>query len=189
MTYLFPPADLRAVRISGREEWIIFYREKSQRRIATLTGATDRINIAGLAVATKPVFELFNTKCKMRPGFFEFKTSAVMPAKIAIESDSALRIIEAGVILGESYAKPKPDGHQIATGGNADLLMQRTLCWLLWPIFSGNAFLKKCEKRGINPIPAAAEMMGDVGNRITEEALRKQLSRLRLPLLTKPHGK
>jgi hypothetical protein len=189
MKYLFPPEELRAVRIAGRKEWIVFYREKSQRWIETYTGPTDRIHIAGLAVAAKPVFELFDMKCKARPGFFEFKTRAAKPAKIDIESEAALRIIEAGVILGESYAKHEPNGHKIAKGGNLDLLMQRTLCWFLWPIFSGDAFLKKCGEQGIKPLHAAAEMMGDVGNRITAEALRKHLSRLRLPLPTKPRGK
>ncbi len=189
MKYLFPPEELRAVRIAGRKEWIVFYREKSQRWIETYTGPTGCIHIAGLAVADEPVFELFNMKCKARPGFFEFKTRATKPAKIDIESEAALRIIEAGVILGEAYAKRERDGHKIAKGGNLDLLMQRTLCWFLWPIFSGDAFLKKCGEQGIKPLHAAKDIMGDVGNRITTEALRKHLSRLCLPLPSKTRGK
>ena len=189
MKYLFPPEQLRAVRIKGRaSEWIIFHRTKSERRIETLTGPTGRIEISGLAVADSPVFEvspvaeMLNCKSNAKPGFFEFKTRAALPAEIDIRSEKALRFIMAGVKLGEDYAKREAGKLSTPTEGNLDRLMQRTLCWFLWQEFSGDEFLKRCRKRGFKPIHAAAERMAEAGNRITPAALEKQLARLFLPI-------
>ncbi len=188
MKYLFPPEQLRAVRIKGKADWIIFHREPSLHRIETLTGRTDRIQVAGLAVADSPVFELFDIKCETMPGFFEFKTSAVEPALVKIASERALRIIQSGVCLGESYAKRKEVGHLIATGKNLDSLMQRTLCWLLWPTFTDQKFLKRCERLVTLPLHQAAEVISKTGNkglkgeRLTAEALGKHFKRLCLPV-------
>ena len=188
MKYLFPPEQLRAVRIKGKADWIIFHREPSLHRIETLTGRTDRIQVAGLAAADSPVFELFDIKCETTPGFFEFKTSAVEPALVKIASERALRIIQSGVCLGESYAKRKEVGHLIVTGKNLDSLMQRTLCWLLWPTFTDQKFLKRCERLVTLPLHQAAEVISKTGNkglkgeRLTAEALGKHFKRLCLPV-------
>jgi len=186
--YLFPPKQLRAVRIKGKTEWIVFYRAEKERRVETLTGPTDRIEISGLAIAGSPVFdvspiaELLKCKINAKPGFFEFKTRATHPAEIDIRSEKALRFIMAGVKLGEDYAKRDAGNIKPLTGGNLDRLMQRTLCWFLWQEFSGDAFLKKCRKGGLKPIHAAAKKMAEAGNGITPAALEKQLARLFLPI-------
>lgn len=188
MIYLFPPEQLRAVRIKEKSEWIIFHRESSLHRIETLTGPTDRIQVAGLAAAKSPVFELFDIKCEATPGFFEFKTSAVETAPVEIVSERALRIIQSGVCLGESYAQRKKVGHLIATGGNLDMLMQRTLCWLLWPTFTDKKFLKRCERLNTLPLHQAAEVISKTGNKglngeqLTADALGKHFKRLGLPV-------
>lgn len=213
MKYLFPPDQLRAVvvpkitsedetpgqgdlspikrRPATREgkthkgETIIFHRADSTIEYDTWLSKGVLIKVAGLAVTDSPAFDLFDIKTNQRPGLFLFKGSAALQKMIEIKSSLALKIIQAGVVLGEAYAKRENDQHRIVTGKAAEMLHQRVACWLLYTHFTSAAFLARCRKKGVLPLYEAAEAMGRTEYKIQPEALRQQWRRLNLPMLEK----
>jgi len=211
--YLFPPDQLRAVVVqkitiedetpeqgdvtpikrrtatrkgkTHKGETIIFHRADSTIEYDTWLAKGVLIKVAGLAVTNAPAFNLFDMTTNRRPGLFAFKGSAALPRTIEIKSSLSLKIIQAGVVLGEAYAKREKDRHRIVTGKDAEMLHQRVACWLLYDHFSSAAFLARCRKKGVLPLDEAAEAMGRTEYKIRPDALRQQWRRLNLPMLGK----
>ena len=213
MKYLFPPEQLRAVvvqkitiedeppeqgdvtpikrgtstrkRKTHKGETIIFHRADSAIEYDTWLAKGALIKVAGLAVTDAPAFNLFDMTTNRRPGFFTFKGAAALPRTIKIKSSLSLKIIQAGVVLGEAYAKRERNEHRIVTGKDVEMLHQRVACWLLYDYFSSAEFLAQCQSKGVLPLDEAAEAMGRTEYKIRPDALRQQWRRLNLPMLGK----
>ena len=213
MKYLFPPDQLRATVVqnitiendppeqgdvsptkqattrsnkkSHRGETIIFHRADSAIEYETWIAKGVLIKVAGLAVTDTPIFNLFDMTTNRRPGFFTFKGAAALPRTIKIKSSLSLKIIQAGVVLGEAYAKRERNEHRIVTGKDVEMLHQRVACWLLYDYFSSAEFLAQCQSKGVLPLDEAAEAMGRTEYKIRPDALRQQWRRLNLPMLGK----
>ncbi len=211
MKYLFPPEELRALVVpkitieddlpDGNEtalttrgtprrkrknhsgETIIFHRAGSQIEKETWISRDAIIEMAGLAVTDSPAFNLFDMATNRRPGLFQFKGSAAMEKVIEIKSTLSLKIIQAGVVLGEAFAKRERGRHRIVTGKNVDRLHHRVACWLLYDRFSSASFLAECRRKNTLPLAEASKAMSKTDYKISPAALEKLWRRLNLPML------
>ena len=180
--WLFPIAELRILKLPNLT---IYHRRKSVIQNKTSLGLTDEFCVKGLGVSDDP--STLDGE-RERVGLFEFKGEHTSQGDIQIQSESALRWIMAGVVLGERFAKYQrkdvvveiTSGRMV--GKKKPGLIQAEKIWRMWRVWIAEPFQKHCKDRSFLPLPEAADSLNLAGVQITPEALKKHLQRLNLPL-------
>ena len=175
--WLFPIAELKVLKLPNLT---IYHRRKSVIQNKTSLGLTDEFCVMGLGVSDDP--STLDGE-RERVGLFDFKGEHTSKGDIQIQSESALRWIMAGVVLGERFAKyQRKDGVvEITRGRTADLIHAEKI-WRMWRVWIDEPFQKYCKDSPSLPLINAVDSLKLVGVQITPEALKKHLQRLKLPL-------
>ena len=175
--WLFPIAELRILKLPNLT---IYHRRKSVIRNKTSLGLTDEFCVMGLGVSDDP--STLDGE-RERVGLFEIKGEHTSKGDIQIKSESALRWIMAGVVLGERFAiyRRKDDVIEITSGRMADLIHTEKI-WRMWRVWIAEPFQKHCKDSPLLPLINAVASLTLAGVQITPEALKKHLQRLKLPL-------
>jgi hypothetical protein len=179
--WLFPIAELKVLKLPNLT---IYHRRKSVIQNKTSLGPTDEFCVMGLGVSDDP--STLDGE-RERVGLFEFKGEHTSKGDIQIQSESALRWIMAGVVLGERFAKyQRKDGVVEITRGRMvgekkPGLIQAEKIWRMWRVWIAEPFQKHCKDSLFLPLINAVDSLKLVGVQITPEALKKHLQRLKLP--------
>jgi hypothetical protein len=190
--FLFPLENLWRVKISRGTlpPLFIYHRRDEAREQMTLLGRTGQILIRGLGMTAE--HEVFGGWGGIRSGFFMVKKEAITElaqAYIPPTEEKMIRFVMAGVTLGERrmiyhiQENENPPKASISEG-QVDRLAVTTIIWRLWEKWASPEFKAACVELPIHEAHSELNSILQAAGipKITVEALKKALQRLKLPL-------